>query len=77
MSLQNQIIAVQTLRTRLAEYAARAQALTRAALNDPDLEELKRVVVSVGFKLTEVKPVLVGPYGTVAWRIGAERLVRA
>lgn len=75
-SLEDQIKAIQLLRTRLAEYAARAQALTRAALTDSDLEELKRNIATVGFKLTEVKPILVGAYGTVAWRVSAERLAR-
>ena len=75
-SLDDQITAVHLLRTRLAEYAARAQALTKAALSDADLEELKRTIGSVGFKLTEVKPILVGTYGTIAWRVSAERLAR-
>ncbi len=75
-TLEEQIAAIQLLRTRLAEYAARAQALTRAALSDADLEDVKRVIGSVGFKLTEVKPILVGAYGTVAWRLSAERVAR-
>lgn len=74
--LDQQIAAIQTLRTRLAEYAARAQALIRAALSDQALDEMKRNIVAAGFKLTETKQIMVGAHGTVAWQVSGERLVR-
>lgn len=76
-SVEEQIVAVQLLRTRLAEYAARAQALTRAALSESGFEELKRIVTASGLKLTGANPVLAGTHGAVAWRLTAERAIDA
>jgi SAM-dependent methyltransferase len=71
--LEEQVVSIQTLRTRLAEYAARAQALTRAAVSDTGLEDLKRATAIVGMRPTSAQPVLVGRYGAIAWRLIAER----
>lgn len=74
---EEQLMAIETVRTGLAQYAARAQATTKAALNDNNLEGLKRVITSAGFRLTETRSLLVGRTGTVAWQLTAERLPAA
>jgi hypothetical protein len=71
-SVEEQIVSIQTLRTRLAEYGARAGALTKAAVSDAGLEDMKRAMGMLGFKLTDSKAVMVKGYGTVAWRLTAE-----
>jgi hypothetical protein len=68
-----QMMAIETARTGLAQYAARAQATVKAALSDTNLETLKRTIASVGFKLTETRSLLAGR-GTIAWQLTAERL---
>lgn len=73
-SVEEQIVAIQTLRTRLAEYGARSQALIKAAVNDAELEDLKRDMAQSGFKVTSTDPVMVKVYGAVAWRIMAENV---
>jgi hypothetical protein len=69
-----QMMAIETVRTGLAQYAARAQATVKAALNDNNLETLKRAITSAGFKLTETRSLLVAGRGTIAWQLTAERL---
>src|SRR5262249_48830051 len=58
-SVEEQIVSIQTLRSRLAEYGARAAALTKAAVNDAGLEDIKRTMGAVGLKLTDTKAVIV------------------
>jgi ubiquinone/menaquinone biosynthesis C-methylase UbiE len=74
---EEQLMAIETVRTGLAQYAARAQATTRAALNDNNLENLKRTIASAGFRLTETRSLMVNRTGTVAWQLTAERLPAA
>jgi ubiquinone/menaquinone biosynthesis C-methylase UbiE len=74
---EEQLMAIETVRTGLAQYAARAQATTKAALNDNNLEAVKRAIASVGFKLNETRSLMVARGGTVAWQLTAERLPAA
>jgi len=71
---EEQMMAIETVRTGLAQYAARAQATAKAALTDSGLESLKRTITSEGFKLMETRSLLAGKLGTVAWQLTAERL---
>jgi len=71
---EKQLMAIETVRTGLAQYAARAQATTKAALNDANLENLKRSITTAGFKLLETRSLLVSGQGTIAWQLTAERL---
>jgi ubiquinone/menaquinone biosynthesis C-methylase UbiE len=69
-----QMMAIETVRTGLAQYAARAQVTAKAALTDSTLESVKRAITAAGFKLTETRSLFVGGHGTVAWQLTGERL---
>jgi len=74
-TIEEQVMAIEKVRTGLAQYAARAQATVKAALSDSNLETMKRAITTAGFKLTESRTLLVGKHGTIAWQLTGERLV--
>jgi ubiquinone/menaquinone biosynthesis C-methylase UbiE len=71
MDIATQLATINNMRKRLAEGAARAEVMTRAALGDGGLNGLKRHLGLAGVTVAETKPVSVGQHGTVAWRITA------
>jgi ubiquinone/menaquinone biosynthesis C-methylase UbiE len=71
---EQQIMALETVRTGLAQYAARAQSMVKAAMNDVSLDMLKRTIANSGFKLTETRTLLAPGQGSIAWQLSAERL---
>lgn len=72
-SAAEQLLAVETARTRLAHYGARAQATLKAALPDPALAPLTAALGALGAKGMELQPVMAQGHGLVAVRLSAQR----
>lgn len=68
-----QLLAVETARTRLAHYAARAQSVLKAALPDPTLGSLTAALGMLGAKAVEIQPLMAQNHGLVAVRLAARR----
>ncbi len=72
-SAEEQWMAIEAIRTGLAQYAARAQVTVKAALSEGNLGVMKRAMAAAGFKLRETRSILAPKQGTVAWQLSAER----
>jgi len=70
---EEQTMAIETIRTGLAQYAARAQVTVKAAVSENHLGIMKRAMAAAGFKLRETRSLLASKHGTVAWQLSAER----
>lgn len=68
-----QMLAVETARTRLAHYGARAQAVLKAALPDAALTPLTSALGTLGARALELQPVMAPGHGIVAVRLTAQR----
>jgi len=68
-----QALTIDAVRTGLAQYAARAHATLKAAVNEASLAALKHTIVTAGFRLLESRAVLTNK-GAMAWQFTAERL---
>lgn len=71
--IATQLATINLMRKRLAEGAARAEALTKAALGDAGLNGLRRYMQMAGLTPIDTKPVSVGSHGTIAWRMTARK----
>jgi ubiquinone/menaquinone biosynthesis C-methylase UbiE len=67
-----QALTIDAVRTGLAQYAARAHATIKAALNEASLAALKHTIVTSGFRLVDSRALLTHK-GTIAWQFMAER----
>ncbi|MHB1206236.1 MAG: class I SAM-dependent methyltransferase [Rhodospirillaceae bacterium] len=72
-ALEEQAIAVQTARTGLALYAARAQATIKAAIPDGNVAVLRSALAATGFRLADIRQLAVSGHGLLAYQIAAER----
>lgn len=68
-----QMLAVETARTRLAHYAARAQAIVKAGQTDATMADLSTVLLSQGLKVLEAGPLVTPGHGVVALRLVARK----
>ncbi|MBX7197766.1 MAG: class I SAM-dependent methyltransferase [Rhodospirillaceae bacterium] len=68
-----QMMAVETLRTRLAHYGARAQATLKAAMPDTALSPFTATLGTLGAKSMEILPLMAPGHGIVAIRLTARR----
>ncbi len=68
-----QMLAVETARTRLAHYGARAQATLKAAAPDTALSSLTAILGPLGAKAMELQPLMAQGHGLVAIRLTARR----
>jgi len=69
-----QLAAIETARTRLAHYAARDQAIIKAAVPDGNLGPFRPALLAAGFALTDSRAVLAQGHGILAFQIIAVRL---
>lgn len=68
-----QLLALETARTRLAHYGARAQAAIKAALPDTALTPLTSALGMLGAKGIQIQPVMAQGHGIVAVLLTAQR----
>lgn len=68
-----QMLAVETARTRLAHYGARAQATLKAAMPDTALSPFTATLGTLGTKAMETQPLMAQGHGIVAVRLTARR----
>lgn len=72
-AVEDQLIAVQTARTGVALYAARAQATIKAAIPDGNVAVLRAALATTGFTLTDIRQLAVSGHGLLAYQIAAMR----
>ena len=68
-----QVAAIETARTGLAHYAARAQATIKAAITDGNLGPFRPALAAAGLTLTDTRAVLAQGHGILAYQILAVR----
>ena len=69
-----QMAAIETARTRLAHYAARDQAIIKAAVPDGNLGPFRPALVAAGFAMTDSRALLAQGHGILAFQMTAVRL---
>ncbi len=72
-SLDEQLMTIQAVRTKLAHYAARCRATIKAAVGDTRLELLKAALLKSGLEVRDTRSLFVAGHGVIATQLSGQR----